>query len=119
MATGIVKDKRYMDHHMEHFHVETPQRLEVIYRMIDEKISFSLDKIEPRLATEKELTLVHTPSHVNMVKSTAGKEHVQLDPDTSTSAKSWEVACLAAGGVLSAVDSIMEGKIQNLSLIHI
>jgi acetoin utilization deacetylase AcuC-like enzyme len=47
MATGIVKDKRYMDHHMEHFHVETPQRLEVIYRMIDEKISFSLDKIEP------------------------------------------------------------------------
>ncbi len=113
MATGIVKDKRYMDHHMEHFHVETPQRLEVIYRMIDEKISFSLDKIEPRLATEKELTLVHTPSYVNMVKSTAGKEHVQLDPDTSTSAKSWEVACLAAGGGLSAVDSIMEGKIQN------
>jgi len=113
MATGIVKDKRYMDHHMGHFHVETPQRLEVIYRMIDEKISFSLDKIEARLATEEDLTLVHTPSHVNMVKSTAGKEHVQLDPDTSTSAKSWEVACLAAGGVLSAVDSIMEGKIQN------
>jgi len=113
MKTGIVKDRRYMDHHMEHFHVETPQRLEVIYRMIDEKISFSLDKIEPRLATEEELTLIHTPSHVNMVKSTAGKEHVQLDPDTSTSAKSWEVACLAAGGVLNAVDSIMEGEIQN------
>lgn len=113
MVTGIVKDKRYMDHHMGHFHVETPQRLEVIYRMIDEKIPFSLDKIEPRLATEEELTLVHTPYYVNMVKSTAGKEHVQLDPDTSTSAKSWEVACLAAGSVLNAVDSIMEGKIQN------
>jgi acetoin utilization deacetylase AcuC-like enzyme len=113
MTTGIVKDRRYLDHHMGHFHVETPQRLEVIYRMIDEKIPFSLESIKPRPATEKELTLIHTPYHVNMVKSTSGKEHVQLDPDTSTSAKSWEVACLASGGVLNAVDSIMEGNIQN------
>jgi acetoin utilization deacetylase AcuC-like enzyme len=50
---------------------------------------------------------------VNTIKSTAGKEHVQLDPDTSTSEKSWEVACLAVGGVLNAIDSIMAGKIQN------
>jgi acetoin utilization deacetylase AcuC-like enzyme len=113
MKTGIVKDSRYLDHHMGHFHVETPQRLEVIYRMIDEKIPFSLDSIEPRSATEEELTLIHTPYHVNLIKSTAGKEYVQLDPDTATSAKSWQVACLAAGGVISAVDAIMEGKIQN------
>ncbi|UCE41123.1 MAG: histone deacetylase [Candidatus Aminicenantes bacterium] len=113
MTTGIIKDRRYMDHHMGYSHVETPQRLEVIYRMIDEKISFSLDKIEPRLATKEELALIHTTHYIDMVKSTAGKEHVQLDPDTSTSAKSWEVACLAAGGVINAVDSIMEGKIQN------
>ncbi len=102
-----------MDHHMGHFHVETPQRLEVIYRMIDEKISFSLDKIEPRPATKDELTLIHTAEHVDTIESTAGKEHIQLDPDTSTSAKSWEVACLAVGGVLKAVDSIIKGKVQN------
>ena len=113
MKTGIVKDRRYLDHHMGHFHVETPQRLEVIYRMIDDKMAYSLDIIEPRLATEEELTLIHTPYHVSMVKSTAGKEYVQLDPDTSTSAQSWEVACLAAGGVINAVDAVMEGKIQN------
>jgi acetoin utilization deacetylase AcuC-like enzyme len=113
MTTGIVKDKRYMEHDMGPFHVETPQRLESIYRMIDAKIKFSPSVIEPRFATEEELTLIHTPSHVDLVKSTAGKEHVQLDPDTSTSAKSWDVARLAAGGVLRAVDLIMEGKIQN------
>lgn len=113
MKTGIVKDKRYMEHDMGPFHVETPQRIESIYRMIDEKIKFSLSVIEPRFATEEELSLIHTSSHVNLVKSTAGKEHVQLDPDTSTSAKSWDVARLAAGGVLRAVDLIMEGKIQN------
>ena len=113
MKTGIVKDRRYLDHHMGHFHVETPQRLEVIYSMIDDKIPFSLENIEPRPATEKELSLIHTPYHVDMVKSTAGKEYVQLDPDTATSARSWDVACLAAGGVINAVDAIMEGKIQN------
>lgn len=113
MKTGIVKDRRYMDHHMGHFHVETPQRLEVIYRMIEEKITFSLERIEPRLAAEDEIKLIHTGDYVERIKSTSGKEHVQLDPDTSTSAKSWEVARLAAGGVLSAVDSIMKGTIQN------
>ncbi len=113
MKTGIVKDRRYMDHHMGFSHVETPQRLDVIYRMIDEKITFALDQIEPRLAAEDELTLIHTPSYVDLVKSTAGKEHVQLDPDTSTSPKSWDVACLGVGGVLNAVDSILEGKIRN------
>jgi acetoin utilization deacetylase AcuC-like enzyme len=113
MTTGIVKDRRYMEHDMGPFHVETPQRIESIYRMIDEKIKFSPSVIEPRFATEEELSLIHTSSHVNLVKSTAGKEHVQLDPDTSTSAKSWDVARLAAGGVLRAVDLIMERKIQN------
>lgn len=113
MKTGIVKDRRYMDHDMGSFHVETAERLRAIYGMIEEKIKFPLTIIEPRPATEEELTLIHTPYHVDLVKSTAGKEYVQLDPDTSTSAKSWEVACLAAGGVLNAVDLIMEGKIHN------
>jgi acetoin utilization deacetylase AcuC-like enzyme len=113
MNTGIVKDKRYMEHDMGPFHVETPRRIEAIYRMIEEKIDFSLPVIKPRPATEEELGFIHTPAHISRVKSTAGKEHVQLDPDTSTSPKSWEVACLAAGGVLKAVDLIIEGKIRN------
>jgi acetoin utilization deacetylase AcuC-like enzyme len=113
MKTGIVKDRRYMDHNMGHFHVETPQRLEAIYRMIDEKILFSLNKIEPRPATKDELARIHTRDYIDRIESTAGKDLVQLDPDTSTSSKSWEVACLAAGGVLNAVDSILNQKIQN------
>jgi acetoin utilization deacetylase AcuC-like enzyme len=113
MKTGIVKDNRYMEHDMGPFHVETPKRIEAIYRMIDEEIEFPVPLIEPRAATEEELALIHTADHISRVKSTAGKDHVQLDPDTSTSARSWEVACLAAGGVLNAVDAIMEEKIQN------
>ncbi len=113
MITGIVKDWRYMKHDMGAFHVETPQRIQVIYRMIEEKIKFPFLEIEPRLATEEELQLIHTPVYVKSIKSTSGKERVHLDPDTSTSAQSYEVALLAAGGVLKAADLIMQGKIQN------
>jgi len=113
MRTGIVKDLRYMEHDMGTFHVETPQRIQVIYQMIEEKIKFPFLEIEPRPATEEELLFIHTPVYVKSIKSTAGKDRVHLDPDTSTSARSYEVALLAAGGVLKAADLIMQGKIQN------
>ena len=34
--TGIVKDERYMNHQMGAYHPESPQRLEVIYGMLEE-----------------------------------------------------------------------------------
>ena len=113
MKTGIVKDQRYKEHNMGAFHVESPQRLEVIYRMIEEEISFPYQEIEPRLAQEEEITMIHSPSYVNHIKNTSGKERVILDPDTATSARSYEVALLAAGGLLKAADLIMENKIGN------
>ncbi len=113
MITGIVKDWKYMEHDMGAFHVESPQRIQVIYDMIGERITFPYLEIEPRSATEEELQIIHTPVYISSIKSTAGKDRVHLDPDTSTSARSYEVALLAAGGVLKALDLIMDGEIQN------
>lgn len=113
METGIVKDLRYLEHTMGEFHPESPNRLEAIYRMIDEEIAFPYLTIEPRAATEKEIQWVHTSSYVSTIKATAGKERVVLDPDTSTSARSYEVALLAAGGVLKALELILQGKVKN------
>jgi acetoin utilization deacetylase AcuC-like enzyme len=113
MTTGIVKDLRYLAHDMGAYHVESPQRLVTIYKMIEGEIDFPLALIEPRLATEQEVGYVHHPAYVQFIKQTAGKERVFLDPDTSTSARSFETALLAAGGLLKAADSIMEGKIRN------
>ncbi len=113
MKTGIVKDQRYKEHNMGAFHVESPQRLEVIYRMIEEEISFPYQEIKPRLAQEEEITMIHSPSYLNYIKNTSGKQRVILDPDTSTSARSYEVALLAVGGLLKAADLIMAAEIQN------
>ncbi|MBA7653893.1 Histone deacetylase-like amidohydrolase [subsurface metagenome] len=113
MKTGIVKDWRYMEHDMGAFHVENPKRIEAIYRMVEKDISFPYTEIEPRPAKEKEIQMVHASSYVNAIKETSGKGRMQLDPDTATSARSYEVALLAAGGLLKAIDLVMSGKIQN------
>jgi acetoin utilization deacetylase AcuC-like enzyme len=113
MKTGIVKDMRYMDHNMGDFHPESPKRIEAIYKMIEKDISFPYLTIEPRFATEEEIQGIHTSSYVSAIKATSGKERVALDSDTSTSARSYEVALLAAGGVLKAIELILQGKVQN------
>ncbi|MBS3819194.1 histone deacetylase [bacterium] len=98
---------------MGDYHVESPQRLEAVYQMIEDEIKFPYLFIKPRAAKEEEIGLIHTPSYVQKIKETSSRERVVLDPDTSTSAQSYRVALLAAGGILETVDKIMEGKIQN------
>jgi acetoin utilization deacetylase AcuC-like enzyme len=113
MKTGIVKDWRYMEHDMGAFHVEAPQRIEAIYRMVEKEITFPYEEIKPRPAKEEEIALIHTPAYVNLIKETSGKDRVRLDPDTATSSRSYEVALLASGGLLRAIEFTMEEKIQN------
>lgn len=113
MRTGIVKDWQYMEHNMGAFHVENPKRIETIYNMVEKEITFPFLEIKPRPAKEEEIQTVHSPSYVKILKETSGKERVYLDPDTATSSRSYEVALLAAGGLLEAIDLIMGGKIKN------
>ena len=104
--TGIVRDNRYMEHFMGDYHPESPERLRAIYSMLDEPgMRGSLTEIPSRLCTEEEILYIHTPAYVSLIRSTAGRS-VRLDPDTSTSPQSWEVARLAVGGFLEAVDRV-------------
>jgi acetoin utilization deacetylase AcuC-like enzyme len=114
MTTGIVKDWRYLEHNMGSGHPESPERLRAIYEMIEKEKAFSsYTMIEPRPASEEEVELIHTKSYFKQIKETAGRERVYLDPDTSTSPRSYEIALLAAGGVLKAAAMIMEKKVGN------
>src|SRR4030042_5815449 len=100
--TGIVKDERYLEHDMGSYHVENPQRLVYIYRELDE-LKGLFEEIPPRAATREEITAVHDPKYVDRIAATAGHPEVHLDADTSTSARTYEVALLAAGGCLAAI----------------
>ena len=112
--TGIVKDTRYMKHDMGAYHPESPKRLEIIYEMLeDSDIKGKFIEIAPREATKEEICYIHSPEYLDMIAKTEGRPHVTLDPDTSTCADSYRVALLATGGLLEAVRSVIEGKIEN------
>ena len=113
LSTGVVRDRRYLDHTMGSGHVESPLRLEAIYRMLAEERPDNLQEILPRPATQEELELIHTAAYVRAIRETAGRPMVVLDPDTSASALTWETARLAVGGTIEAAEAVRRGAVRN------
>jgi acetoin utilization deacetylase AcuC-like enzyme len=113
MKVGIVKHQIYLEHITDDFHPENPQRLVHIYAMLDELGQDGLVYVEPRMATLDEIALNHDISYINFVAETKGKVQRRLDPDTVTSPKSYEAACMAVGGFLELGDALFAGKVDN------
>ncbi len=114
MTTGIIQDDRYMLHAADGYHPESPERLRIIYKMLqDEDMKDKFISFAPRSATTEELAWVHTLRHIQTVAATADRRLTMLDPDTYACAHSFDIAKLAAGGVLVAVDAVMAGRVQN------
>jgi len=63
----------------------------------------------PRSATREQLLRVHDADYVRRISETAGRS-VKLDPDTFTSPESHEIALLAAGAAIDAVEGVMSGS---------
>ena len=108
-AIALVKDDRYKEHSAGEGHPESPNRLNVIHDLIEREFD-NLPLIPPRLATIEELGLVHDQTYIQMVARTEGVPFSRIDMDTGLSARSYEIARLAAGGLLEAIDSIQAGR---------
>jgi len=114
-STGVVRDKRYLEHKTGVHHVEVPQRLSVVYHMLDtSELGKKLNIITPRFASLEEITMIHTVEYIEKIIDTAGCPLQYLDPDTVISERSCETAFLAAGGLLEAVKSVLDGVFDNV-----
>ncbi len=111
--TGIVRDERYLAHHMGPGHPESPERLKAIQAMLDREPGLTLKRIEARPATREEIETIHSHAYFGYIASTAGRDYVPLDADTAATARTFETALLAAGGVLEAVDTVLRGDAEN------
>lgn len=112
--TGIVKDSRYLLHASGFSHPESPERLAAVYEMLDNPhMSWKYVEIEPRAATHDEIAYVHTSSYIHYIEGTAGKNCVFLDSDTIAGAETYEIAKLAVGGLMNAIDGVMTGEVDN------
>jgi acetoin utilization deacetylase AcuC-like enzyme len=112
--TGIVKDIRYMDHDMGSYHPESPERLKVVYEMLDgTAFGKNFIYVPVRSAEREELLFIHTSRYIDLLASTDGKENTYLDPDTQTSEGSYRAALLAAGGLCEAISMVHSGELKN------
>ena len=113
MKAGLVYDPIYLEHDTGD-HVENSQRLVAAMSYLKETgIKEKLTCLPPRPALLEELEMIHTPEYISYVKSKAEKGGGWLDPDTVMSPKSYEAALYAAGGLLVAVEEVMNGEVDN------
>ncbi|MBI3857914.1 MAG: SUMF1/EgtB/PvdO family nonheme iron enzyme, partial [Planctomycetes bacterium] len=118
-ATGLVTSPVYLEHKTGDSFPESPARLEaIVKRLKDKGLMEKLSVLEPQPVARETLTAVHAEAYIERVKKTCaelGDKVVHLDGigDVPISAKSYDAALLAAGGVVGAVDAVMEGKIRN------
>ena len=112
--TGIVRDKRYIEHRTGDFHPESHKRLEIIYEMLNDPdmVDRYID-VPVREATEEELRYIHSRDYIGIVAATAGKPHSYLDADTQTSPGSYKAALLAAGGLCNAIKMVKNDELNN------
>ncbi len=112
--TGIVRDMCYLLHEMGCYHPESPQRLEILYTLLDEAGPFlNIQQIPAREATPEEIGTCHDLRYVQRIVATAGTEETCLDPDTTACAHSWNAAAKAIGGLYNLIDAIMDGSVRN------
>jgi acetoin utilization deacetylase AcuC-like enzyme len=112
--TALVRDARFLGHRCAGDHHESHERLVQVYAHLEREASFlPLVDIAPRPASREELSLVHAPDHIRQIEATAGGGDTLLTADTYTSSDSYETARLAAGGVLAAIDAVLEGQARN------
>ncbi|MFH1266972.1 MAG: SUMF1/EgtB/PvdO family nonheme iron enzyme, partial [Planctomycetota bacterium] len=114
-GVGFVYDDVYLNHKTGPGHPERPERLKAIVARLEKSgLDRELVRIKPAAASINWITAVHTPEYVERVrKSCAGGIPYLDSPDTPVSKESYEVALVAVGGALAAVDAVMEGHVRS------
>jgi acetoin utilization deacetylase AcuC-like enzyme len=113
MAVGYVYNSIYLKHDTGQ-HVENARRLPAIISYLEQTgLKPQLTLIEPRAALVEELLLVHQKQYIEQVREAARRGGGWLDPDTVMSPASYDVALYAAGGVIRAVEAVMDGEVAS------
>jgi acetoin utilization deacetylase AcuC-like enzyme len=112
-GTGIVRSELFLEHNPGAWHPESPHRLEYLHAFLDNHHMPGLVLVPPRPATQEEISLIHRTSHFERIAQTAQQAQCYLDADTQTCARSFEAALCAAGGLITLVEKVLDGELDN------
>lgn len=109
MSLILIHSDQFTLHHPPPGHPERPERGEVMEVAVGRWRDLGGEVVAPREVSREQLLRVHDAAHIRTIDETAGSA-VALDPDTFTSPETYEVARLAAGAVVDAVERVWEGR---------
>ena len=118
-TTGLVHAAVYEEHLTGAGHPEQPARVRAIVERLEaDGLLARVRTIAPRAATDEELLRCHAAHYLRTVEEdvAAGRDRLSTG-DTPLSPRSLEVARLAAGGLLAAVDEVCAGRLHNACAI--
>ena len=115
MSLIVVSSPRFVDHVTPPGHPERPERAETMEVVAARFAASGGVVVEPRLATDADLERVHTREHIASLAAARGRA-TMIDADTFTSPDSDDIARLAAGAVLTAVDHVCDGEARSRAL---
>ncbi len=115
---SLLRNDHFRQHETPQFHPEAPARLIAIDELIGKSDLPDVVDLEGRAATESELCLVHAPEYIESLSLRADKARsrsqlIQLDGDTFMSHRSFDIAKLAVGAGLKAVESVRGGSFMS------
>jgi acetoin utilization deacetylase AcuC-like enzyme len=70
--------------------------------------------LKPRPATEEEILRFHTPEYVEKIRALSADNGGEAGELTPFGPGGYEIALLAAGGVISAIDAVLDGTVDNV-----
>ncbi len=114
--TGLVTSPEYLRHRPRPDHPESPKRLRALLAGIrKEGLQNSLVFLPPYVPDLAFLETVHSPDYLARFReSVRNGEKIFSTRDCSMSPETWDIALLAAGGVMAGVDAVMNGRVENV-----
>ncbi|MCW4035196.1 MAG: histone deacetylase [Candidatus Bathyarchaeota archaeon] len=114
--TAVISSKKYLLHNTGRHHPESASRLRVIKRELEKSGILKNEQcrlVSPEPVKQHVLEQVHHADYIQKIKKFCIRGGGQLDKDTTVSKESYDVALLAAGGAVKAVELVMAGKYKN------
>ena len=113
--TGFLYDDIFLEHKTGEGFPERPARIEAVARRLEEKgLAAKFVRFKASPAPQEWVTRVHGAAYVERLRKACEGGDSFLDTrDCPLSARTYDAALAAAGGVLTVVDAVLEGKVRN------
>jgi len=114
----LVSSERFAEHQTPPGHPERPERAQAMDAVARRWRSRGGEVVAPREATHEQLARVHDIHYIQRISELRDRA-IALDPDTYTSPETYEIALLAAGAAIDAVERAMSGsKTSTLAMVR-